>query len=73
MKPLCKPFYPETGKRGKSGSSAADKRPWMQFAAFTKKRRLERSSCSSREASDANYFLLGETVKTGSTSGINTA
>jgi hypothetical protein len=29
--------------------------------------------CSSREASDANYFLPGETVKTVSTSGINTA
>jgi hypothetical protein len=26
----------------------------------TKKRRHERSSCSCREASDANYFLLKE-------------
>jgi hypothetical protein len=59
MEPLWELFYLDTGKRGKSGSS--DYGGWcsMPLACGCKKKRLERSSCSSREASDANYFLLG--------------
>ena len=37
-----------------------------------KKRRHERSSCSCREASDANYFLLEKVGVNRLSSGINT-
>jgi hypothetical protein len=43
------------------------------FLLPNKKRRHERSSCSCREASDANYFREEEKVSTTSTTGINTA